>query len=128
MFIEEFDHLYAVRNCSAFPFQNPMNPDPQMPANFGLNGTVLFPTRYKFEQDVYGVATRAFPDLSSISTIRDIRSASTPNVCLACTSTGCVMGSCDESNQQFSYDTETYQIKLGTTCMDYTHLTLAWYA
>ncbi|KAL7553929.1 hypothetical protein ACHAWF_017286 [Thalassiosira exigua] len=82
-FIEAFELLYQGRNESEYPFQNPMRSNPAVPIGEYDEGTILFPTQYKFMQDIYGVPYLASPDMSAISTSgADIQLASTTNMCL----------------------------------------------
>ena len=116
-FIGAFELLYSARNVSMYPFPNPMRLDPQTPALNASSGMVLFPTEYMFEQNVYGVASVALPDLSTVTTLDNrIFVIGTQN-CLACSPPGgnayCYPTSCsdNDASQQFIYDPATYQIK-----------------
>ncbi|EJK63594.1 hypothetical protein THAOC_15735 [Thalassiosira oceanica] len=109
-FIKAFEELYSARNESIYPYPNPMRPDPQTPVDTS-SGTVLFPTKYTFQQNVYGIAHVALPDPSTaIASDSRIFVIGSQN-CLSCSTSSCFSGSCDDSDasQQFSYDPTTYQ-------------------
>lgn len=127
MFIQEFEALYSGRNESEYPYPNPMRYDPALPIDAD-GGTILFPTKYKFEQDMYGNANVALPDLTSISTVGPgsmIQFEGTyGEQCLSCTNTKCLAQSCNYSiqSQLFVYDIDTFQIKqpaLSGFCLGY---------
>mmetsp|Transcript_27072 Transcript_27072/g.61710 ORF Transcript_27072/g.61710 Transcript_27072/m.61710 type:complete len:1967 (+) Transcript_27072:236-6136(+) len=111
-FIKAFEELYSARNESIYPYPNPMRPDPQTPVDTS-SGTVLFPTKYLFEQNVYGVASVALPDPSTaIASDSRIFVIGSQN-CLSCSTSDCSQASCNDNyaSQQFSYDPTTYQIR-----------------
>ena len=58
-FAIEFERLYAGRDMSEFPNENPMRAYQSMPVN-GHDGTINFPLNYTFEQSSHGVASLAF--------------------------------------------------------------------
>jgi len=89
-----------------------MRPDPHTPVDTS-SGTVLFPTKYMFEQNVYGVASVALPNPSAVSTSNKRIFVIGSQNCLSCSPSGCQATSCDDndSGQLFTYDPTTYQIK-----------------
>ena len=111
-FINAFEELYSARNESMYPYPNPMRPDPHTPVDTS-SGTVLFPTKYMFEQNVYGVASVALPNPSAVSTSNKRIFVIGSQNCLSCSPSGCQATSCDDndSGQLFTYDPTTYQIK-----------------
>ena len=111
-FINAFEELYGARNESIYPYPNPMRPDPHTPVDTS-SGTVLFPTKYMFEQNVYGVASVALPNPSAVSTSNKRIFVIGSQNCLSCSTFSCYSTSCDDndSSQQFTYDPTTYQIK-----------------
>ena len=129
VFIQEFETLYAGRNESEYPYSNPMRYDPALPIDAD-GGMILFPTKYNFEQDMYGGANAALPDLTSISTVVPGYQAQAPygsgsmiqfagtngEQCLTCWTQGCSARVCNyytlEKDQKFEYDVDTFQIKL----------------
>ncbi|KAL7552006.1 hypothetical protein ACHAWF_015217 [Thalassiosira exigua] len=128
-FVVGFEALYDGRNQTAFPMPNPMRSDPRTPVGDGGAGGILFPVSYKFEQDIHGVANLAFPQISATSTSGMHIEVAGKSMCLDSgfggsnpgtiyVNPGCV----DNSNQQFYYDPDTYQImqdtSFGTRCLD----------
>ena len=111
-FINAFEELYGARNESIYPYPNPMRPDPHTPVDTS-SGTVLFPTKYMFEQNVYGVARVALPNPSTVSTSDKRIFVIGSQNCLSCSTSSCYSTSCDDNDatQQFIYDPATYQIR-----------------
>ena len=118
VFIQEFETLYAGRNESEYPYSNPMRYDPALPIDAD-GGMILFPTKYNFEQDMYGGANAALPDLTSIrfagsGSVIQFESTNGEQQCLSCSSLeACLAQNCNYStqSQQFEYDVDTFQIK-----------------
>ena len=117
-FINAFEELYSARNESIYPYPNPMRPDPRTPVN-ASSGTVLFPTEYMFEQNFYGVASVALPDLSTATTSDKSIFAIGTESCLSCSTSSCYSASCNDNDarQQFSYDLNSYQILSSLGCL-----------
>lgn len=126
-----------------FPFPNPMRPDSQRSLGDGNMGSVLFPTGYRFQQDIHGVPQPRIPDITTITTSgtghtasmttsgMEVRVVEDSSLCWDAGFGGddagsIYMGDCVDGseNQKFTYDPITFQIKhtsdsTGTRCVDY---------
>ena len=117
-FINAFEELYSARDESIYPYPNPMRPDPQTPVDTS-SGMVLFPSKYMFEQNVYGVASVALPDPSTVSPSNTSIFAIGSESCLSCSTSSCYSASCNDNDarQQFNYDPNSYHIFSSQGCL-----------